>query len=45
MNEYKFNATNLIAEAFEKLDINFDVVSRQSSEQVLVFLSVNSGPM
>lgn len=44
MNEYKFNATNLIAEAFEKLDINFDVVSRQSSEQMLVFLSVNSGP-
>lgn len=44
MNKYKFNATNLIAEVFEKNDVKFKVVCDHNSEQLLADFSVNCGP-
>ncbi len=44
MNKYEFNATNLIAETFEKRGIIFDVVSHNDSEQILAGFSVECGP-
>lgn len=44
MNKYEFNATNLIAETFEKRGVKFDVVSHHGSEQVLVDFPVDCGP-
>lgn len=44
MNKYEFNATNLIAEAFEKRGVKFDVVSHHGSEQLLAGFSVDCGP-
>lgn len=44
MNKYEFNATNLIAETFEKLGVKFDVVSHHGSEQLLAGFSVDCGP-
>ena len=44
MNKYEFNATNLIAETFEKHGVKFDVVSHHGSEQLLAGFSVDCGP-
>lgn len=44
MNKYEFNATNLIAETFEKRGVKFDVVSHHDSEQLLAGFSVDCGP-
>ena len=44
MNKYEFNATNLIAETFEKRGVKFDVVSHYGSEQLLANFSVDCGP-
>lgn len=44
MNKYEFNATNLIAETFEKRGVKFDVVSHHGSEQLLAGFSVDCGP-
>lgn len=44
MSKYEFNATNLIAETFEKRDVKFDVVSHHDSEQLLAGFSVDCGP-
>ena len=44
MNKYEFKATNLIAEAFEKCGVKFDVVSHHGSEQLLAGFSVDCGP-
>ena len=44
MNKYEFNATNLIAETFEKRGVKFDVVSHYGSEQLLAYFSVDCGP-
>lgn len=43
MNKYEFNATNLIAETFEKRGVKFDVVSHHGSEQLLAGFSVDCG--
>lgn len=44
MDNYEFNATNLIAETFEKHGVKFDVVSHHGSEQLLAAFSVDCGP-
>lgn len=44
MNKYEFNATNLIAETFEKRGVKFDVVNHHGSEQLHAGFSVNCGP-
>lgn len=44
MNKYEFNATNLIAETFEKRGVKFDVVNHHGSEQLRAGFSVNCGP-
>ena len=44
MNKYEFNATNLIAETFEKRGVLFDVVSHHGSEHLLAGFSVDCGP-
>lgn len=44
MNKYEFNATNLIAETFEKRGVKFEVMSHHGSEQLLAGFSVDCGP-
>ncbi len=44
MAEYRYNATNLIVEAFNEHDIKFDVRERLDSEQVLAGFSIDCGP-
>ena len=44
MNKYEFNATNLIAETFEKYGVKFDVVSHHGDEHLLAGFPVNCGP-
>ena len=44
MNKYEYNATNLIAEAFEERGVKFDVVSHHGNEQLLAGFSVDCGP-
>jgi len=44
MNKYEFNATNLIAETFEKRGVKFDVVSHDGSEELRAGFSVDCGP-
>lgn len=44
MNKYEFKAINLIAEAFEKRGVKFDVVNHHGSEQLLAGFSVDCGP-
>ena len=44
MNKYEFNATNFIAETFEKRGVKFEVMSHHGSEQLLAGFSVDCGP-
>ena len=44
MNNYRYKATNLIAESFEAHDIKYDVESLGDFEQVLAGFSINCGP-
>ena len=44
MNTYKFKATNLIAETFEKHGVKFYVVRRQNNEQLLAGFPITCGP-
>lgn len=43
MKQYEYKATNLIAEAFEKESLSFDIIKREDSEQVLVPFPIDSG--
>ena len=44
MNQYEDNATNLIAETFEKRGVKFDVVNHDGSEELRAGFSVDCGP-
>lgn len=44
MNQYRFKATNLIAEAFEDRGIFFDVVNYRENEELMTYFSINCGP-
>lgn len=44
MNKYEFNATNFIAETFEKCGVKFEVMSHHGSGQLLAGFSVDCGP-
>ena len=44
MNNYRYKATNLIAESFEAHDFKYDVESLGDFEQVLAGFSINCGP-
>lgn len=44
MNKYEFKAINLIAEAFAKRGVKFDVVNYHGSEQLLAAFPVDCGP-
>ena len=44
MKKYEFNATNHIAETFEKHDVKFQVINMHGQEEVLAGFSVDNGP-
>lgn len=44
MKKYEFNATNHIAETFEKHDVKFQVINMHGQEEVLAGFSVENGP-
>lgn len=44
MKNYEFKATRLMAEAFEKHEAKFDIVSHHGSEQLLAGFSIDCGP-
>lgn len=44
MSKYKFKAINLLAEAFEKHEANFHVLSLRGREELLAGFPVNGGP-
>ncbi len=44
MEKYKFHATNLVAEAFEKHDIKFRVEEADDAEIIIAGFSIDGGP-
>ena len=44
MTLYRYNATNLIVDTFEKHGVKFDVRTRLDSEQVLAGFAIDCGP-
>lgn len=43
MNKYEFNATNLIAETFEKRGVKFEVSNHHGMEELQTFLPIDRG--